>query len=252
MQTAVSFSPDQSLVTGMEIMVEAQRATTLDLLRRRFARPLRNLLVFASDRPDGLIRERVSSPAKGRRAVLLGQGEDLAPREWNPARGYLFRALELPDFEHAIQAWFKLDAVAEPAMDQFAGTVMYGNSYGHSRLVELATALESYSRTRHAKRKNEWALTKLKRLAAYARMPRREIGSSVPRLKLLLASRNYYAHLNKPSYGIKVSKVEAEQLNSIRRGHALMQACLLREIGLSTAEARDLLQRHYLGWSIPR
>jgi hypothetical protein len=45
--------------------------------------------------------------------------------------------------------------------------------------------------------------------------------------------------------------MENQTFESTRRLHALMQACLLREMGLSTAAIEARLESHYSNWAVP-
>jgi hypothetical protein len=69
-------------------------------------------------------------------------------------------------------------------------------------------------------------------------------------LKLLGASRGYFAHLD--THGPKYSPTQLEDaiLDSTRRASALMQACLLRELGFSAKRSAEMLERHYQWWPL--
>ena len=64
------------------------------------------------------------------------------------------------------------------------------------------------------------------------------------------AHRGYFAHLNSPSKIYSRADVEGELLPSIRRGSALMQACLLRELGSAPEKVAALLVKYYSNWPI--
>jgi len=45
--------------------------------------------------------------------------------------------------------------------------------------------------------------------------------------------------------------IEAWLVDSIRRATALMQACLLREVGFDAGKRSELLEKHLRSWPIP-
>jgi hypothetical protein len=128
----------------------------------------------------------------------------------------------------AVQKWFELYGAIDPALGAFAATIN-SDAYDTSRLVDVATALDAYGKRWHGFKGG--SLNGLKHLRDYASVPARTTGSTVRNLKMLVAARNFYAHYNdKGVYGLAAGDVQAELLETIRRGTALMQACLLRDL----------------------
>jgi hypothetical protein len=70
-------------------------------------------------------------------------------------------------------------------------------------------------------------------------------------LKLLGHCRGYYAHLDSVSRKLGPTDAEEGMFGSTRRGSALMQACLLRELGFDAAAAESILRTYYSRWPIP-
>lgn len=116
-------------------------------------------------------------------------------------------------------------------------------------MIDVATALDAYAKRLHHLKGN--AVERLKGLVAYAKVPEACIGCRVRNLKLLVASRNFYAHYSDVLYGFTAEDVQSELLETIRRGSALMQACLLRDLGFEPSATKDLLDRHFANWPIP-
>jgi len=46
-------------------------------------------------------------------------------------------------------------------------------------------------------------------------------------------------------------EIVSQTYQSTRRLHALLQACLLREVGIDTSNVERLLKQHYRSWPIP-
>jgi hypothetical protein len=250
MATEVSYAPSWSIRTNLDALLVAKRPVSLDELHGSFALPILSLLVFASDRPDTIVSEAALAPSSDTRARVLRRGEEIIPREWRPDSAYLFTGLDLPDFEAAIKKWFEIFSATRPVLGTFAETINMGSVYSPERLGKLVTSLESYARRWH--RINRPSLLEaLEALRAYAHLPAGITGSTRRNLKLLAASRHYYAHLNKPNYGFAPRVIENNVFETTRRATALMQACLLRDLGFSAKVARGLLEDHYAGWPIP-
>lgn len=250
MATEVSYAPDWSIRTNLDALVTAKRRSKLNDLHDCFAVPILSLLVFASDRPDAITSEVVLDPSTDSRARVFRRGEAITPREWRPDRAYLFSGLDLPDFDGSIQKWFAMFDATRPVLGTFAETISMGAVYSPDRLVRVATSLESYGR-RWLRLKRSSLLELLEALRDYTRLPARVTGCTTRNLKLLAASRHYFAHLNKPNYGFTPATVERNTFETTRRATALMQACLFRDLGFPKSLARNLLDEHYADWPIP-
>jgi hypothetical protein len=150
-----------------------------------------------------------------------------------------------------LERWFAIWAATEPALGTFAEAINAGDTYSPSRFLQVVTALESYGRRW---RKDKGTLLELLGgLRAYAGLPARSTGCTQRNLKLIVASRNFHAHLlDQPNYGFSRELVQRTTFESTRRATALMQACILRELGFSARATRKMLAEHYRNWPVPR
>lgn len=245
--TAVGYAPDWSVETWLDFAVNPKRKFTLDTAHRDYAQPLLSFTHFASDRPDSLTREVLLDPDSRSRIEVLRQGRLFEPRPWRPGpgNGYLFQSPDVPDLGRAIRRWWKLHLLVRPALGLFAEHIAAGNSYSPSRLLTLYTALERYAKVRHGGK------GELHNLRAYGGVSEELTGCSNAALKLLGASRGYFAHANPPATKFTVAEIEDSALESTRRASALMQACLLRELGFAKKQREELMRLHYRNWLIP-
>jgi hypothetical protein len=240
---SVAYSADWSITTWQDLVVDPQRPLTLDESWRRFASPLLNFVSFASDRPDGIVREVLHDVEGRRRIEVWRAGQTVRPREWNPVRGYLFHADDLTDYPAAIKTWWALDEQLRPALGLFADHISDGASYSPARFLTLYTAMEAYARDRHGR-------NNFRELRKYAEVPHSVTGCTNDALRLIGASRKYFAHLGLPSQGPSASEIEDNMVLSTRRASALMQACLLRELRFSAAEIEKMLSDYYSCWPL--
>jgi hypothetical protein len=250
MNTEWAIAPEWSIRTGTDVIVKPKRPAKLDVLYRTGAAPLLSLIVVAGDRPDSITSEIVGDAKSGRRARVLRSGEVVSPREWRPDNAHLFTAAQLPDFGTAVERWFAIWAATEPALGTFAEAINAGDTYSPSRFLQMVTAVESYGRRW---RKDKGTLLELLGgLRAYAGLPARSTGCTQRNMKLIVASRNFHAHLlDQPNYGFSIELVQLTTFESTRRATALMQACILRELGFSARATRKMLDEHYRNWPIP-
>jgi hypothetical protein len=249
MDTEWAIAPEWSIRTGTNVIVKPKRPAKLDVLHRTGAAPLLSLIVVAGDRPDSIISEVVGDAKARRGARVLRSGEVVSAREWRPDNAHLFTAAQLPDFATAVERWFAIWAATEPALGTFAEAINSGHTYTPGRFLQVITALESYGRRW---RKDKRSLLKLlEGLRAYAGLPARSTGCTRRNLKLIVASRNFHAHLSQPNYGFSLKFVQLTNFESTRRATALMQACILRELGFSAPTTRKMLDEHYRNWPVP-
>jgi hypothetical protein len=249
MDTKWAIAPEWSIRTGTDVIVKPKRPAKLDVLYRTGAAPLLSLIVVAGDRPDSITSEVVGDAKSRQRARVLRSGEVVSARDWRPDNAHLFTAAQLPDFARAVQRWFAMWAATEPALGTFAEAINAGDTYSPGRFLQVVTALESYGRRW---RKHKGSLLKLlEGLRAYAGLPARSTGCTRRNLKLIVASRNFHAHLGQPNYGFSLEFVQLTTFESTRRASALMQACILRELGFSARATRKVLDQHYRNWPIP-
>jgi hypothetical protein len=238
-----TYSADWTITTRQDLVVNPEQPLTLDEGWRRFASPLLNLMSLASDRPEGIVREVLVDLESNRRIEVWRQGQTVRPREWRPVGGYLFHAQDLSDYPAAISKWWALDEQLRPALGLFADHINHGRSYSPARFLTLYTAMEAYARGRHGR-------SDFRLLREYAGVPQKVTGCTNEALALVGASRRYFAHLGSRPGGAPIDEMEANTLLSTRRASALMQACLLRELGFSAAEVEDMLSDYYRRWPL--
>jgi len=117
-------------------------------------------------------------------------------------------------------------------------------------LITAYSALERYAKTQHS-------TANLKVLRTYSGVPSSVTGATNQRLRLLEASRGYWAHLDEPALQpghkepLDRATFEQELLPGIRVAGALLQACLLRDLGFSASEAEEIMSGHYRTWPLP-
>lgn len=258
------WQPDRLIQTAMDAVVVAKSRDTLDSLHERFAIPLLDLLILATGRPDTVTYEAVLRGARTH-AVVLQRGPGFTPREWRPWQPPLFYAGQLPDFRAAVKKWFELHSRVSPAIEVFTDSINQGAVYSPSRLLSVASALETYHRVLYeAAWKRRWRqsnpgkktptpslLQRIEHLQRIAGVTEAATGLSQANRQLLVSSRNHFAHLSAPHYGYTVEDVYDNALATIRRGVTLMQACLMRRLGFSGRRTQDRLAEHYRNWRIP-
>jgi ApeA N-terminal domain 1 len=245
-QSVVAYAPNWSIETWGEFAVFPDRKFTLDQAHHDYGQPLLSFTHFALDRPDSLAREVVVGDTFRRQMEILREGNTPVIPRWklNPAH-FLFHRPDVRDLSRGFRRWWALHHETRPALGLFADHISSGNSYSPSRLLTLYTALERYAKVRFG-RKNEF-----RDLRAYGGIPSELTGCTNGALKLLGASRGFFAHGETKGAGITADEIEGSALNSIRRASALMQACLLREVGFRKQARIDLMARHYQSWRIP-
>jgi hypothetical protein len=241
--TAVAYAPEWSVSTRQVLVANVDKPATAVELRRRYGEPLLALTSLAADRPDSILHEVVLDPASRRRIEIWRAGPHIEPQEWRPGNGFLFHAHDLRDFPSAIRRWWELYEEVWPALGVFADHLAQGRSYGPTRLITLYSALEAYAAARHGTKE-------FKHLRAYSGVAPEVTGCTNTALSLLGASRGYFAHLSEPATKYSREDFEENLLLSTRRGSALMQACLLRELGFDGTEAEDLLRQHHADWPL--
>lgn len=89
-----------------------------------------------------------------------------------------------------------------------------------------------------------------RRMCQYAEVPPRIHGCDKKGLALLGESRRYFAHLT-GARQFDTETIQEELLDTTRRAAALMQACLLRELGFGRRQREHLLVQHYSNWPLP-
>jgi hypothetical protein len=258
MATEHSIQPDRSIRTAIDLIVNAGKPDTLEALHQRYAVPLLGLIIFASGRADSISYEALLSA--GRSYTVLRNGPDVISPQWRPDRELLFYAGQLPHFATSIARWFALHRACSPAMQVFADSVNLGASYSPARLLSVAGAIETYHRVfhdaawkaNHPKAKRGPTLRqRLEDLRVICGVPESQTGAKQANLELFVSTRNHFAHLSEPNYGYSEAQVLEATPESIQRGVALLQACLLRELGFDAVQAAERLRVHYRSWPIP-
>ena len=236
--------PGFTITTSQSMVVDPSAPLPANDLLRRFGAPLLALTSFAADKPDGFTTEAYFDRETEERVEVWRQGRGVEqPREWHPARCCLFDAADLPDFSKSVAKWWELHKAVWPALDLFAEHLSYGNSYSPARLLTLHTALEAYARGRHGHKD-------FRKLRGFAGVPNAVTGCTNPALALLGASRDYFSHLSHAGQKYTLRDVQEGAVFSTRRASALMQACLLRELGLDPSDIERLLTKHYANWPL--
>ncbi len=239
----VGVTPRWSITTSRNLKIDPARRQTVVELHRRYALPLLAFTAFAADRPDALTFEVVLDREAQHRCEIWRWGTRITPRGWDPVRGYLFRAKDVRDPSRTLRRWYRLYAEVNPALDLFAGHVQEGSSYSPARFLGLYTAMEAYCRARHGQ-------SNFRRLREYARVPDEVHGCTDASLALIGQTRKYLAHLRHDGRFTDEEIIDSV-FASTRRASALMQCCLLRELGFGHKQVERLVNHHYGNWPIP-
>lgn len=226
--------------TRSVLVVNLRRPSTLDDL---YAVPLVSFTAFAADRPDSITFEVLLDPETTRRVEVWRRGPRFEPRSWNPVHGFVFRAHDLPRLITALRRWWRLHSLTWPALGLFAEHITNGNTYSPARFLTLYASMEAYCRAQFGKKD-------IKLMRDYAGVDNAVHGCGTPGLALIGRSRNYFSHYNTPDPE-QASKIRDKAFETTRCAHALMQACLLREIGFGHRQTAALLTKHYSNWPLP-
>jgi hypothetical protein len=246
-------SPDWSIETSMRFVVKPERPLTIEEFWRDYRRPLLGFVIFAADRPEDISREAFSSPDAKRGITVLRQGRESYKYDWRPIAGhFLFRAEDIDDVPDAFKKWIALYKKSDPSVALFCETIAQ-DSYSPPRFLTLYTAAEGYWRRM---RGTQW---KVRALAD-------ELDESVSKVDkravaLIGGLRNYHSHLDptdvekslEPDEVAEIAPLEfaIHTFDATRRLQVLMQACLLRDIGLEPERVADLIGQHYRAWPLP-
>lgn len=238
----IGLMPKFSLGSRQRLVVEPGRPMRIAELSRRYAMPLLAFTAFAADRPDSILEELYLHGKRQQRVEVWRAGSIMESAEWRH-NALLFHADDLTDFRLSLVRWWRLYEKVRPALGIFGDHLNEGSSYSRPRLITLHTAICGYSDARHGHRS-------LRKLRAYADVPNEVTGCSNNALALFGAARDYFAHLGNPGQRFSTSEIEGGAFLATRRASALMQACLLRELGFSKTRTTELLQRHYSNWRL--
>ncbi|PTL54101.1 hypothetical protein [Paraconexibacter algicola] len=226
--------------TDAVMVVNPRRPQTIAALMSKHAQPLRALMALAADRPDDLTREIYVDVDRPLRIEVWRQGRPPLKGEWE--RRQLFGADQLIDYPKAIRAWWRLHRQVWPALDLLGDHANEGNSFSPGRFLTVFSAIERYAEIRHK-------TTDLKKLRTYSQLDSSLTGCTNPALDLIGVTRGYVAHFNNVD-DARRAQVEDQMVVSTRRVAALMQACLLRNLGIRKGQRQTLLERHYASWPL--
>jgi ApeA-like protein len=241
------FEPGWRIHTSLRYTVRPKKALTLDDYWRQYRNPLLGFVLFASDRPDDLQRESYYNARRQRQIVVLRADRKTYDYEWRPNYGhYLFKAEDVSNKVEAIQRWMTVWREAEPALGYLGEYIQGGNSYSPDRFVTLFKAAENY--WRRTKRPGEKAWN-LRALCARAGIQQAITHCDKDALGLMGELRNHHGHLN--DLGITPEEIADGTYVSMRRLYVVVQACLLRELGLETDRIEGLIELHYRSWPVP-
>jgi hypothetical protein len=242
------FRPDWTIATGMRFTVRPRKGLTIEDHWQRFRSPLLGFVIFASDRPDDVSTEVFFNPRRRRQVVVLRADRSTYEREWRPNDGhFLFKAENIASEVEALKRWFAVWRASEPSLGLFCETIQQDTVYSAPRLLTLWTAAEGYWRATKRPGEKNWGIDAL---AARAGIDERISRTDKEARSLIGRLRNYHAHLG-TAPDLTPEEIGLATLDSTRRLHALMQACLLREIGMETNQIEERIERHYLNWRIP-
>ncbi len=244
-QAPIGYVRDWSIETGTQLVINSRRRQTLDQMYERYALPLLSFTAFVADRPDSLIREILLDPERNERIEVWRIGPRLEPQSWRPDKQYLFHSDEVPrQVSTTLRKWWAMYSQLSPALDLYGEYVNGGNLYTPARFLTLYTAMEGYCSRRRVKKD-------FKQMRTYAGVSDDTHGCDKKGLALLGKSRKYYAHLNELSTD-EIGEIQEQTLGTTRRAAALMQACLIRELGFGPRQTERHLDEHYFNWPIPR
>ena len=236
--SSVTVRPNASLT------VTASRPSTMDRLHLDFGIPLLALVAFAADAPDELAAESYSrdfGDERRRIEVWRGGRGSIQPAS---RRTFLFLAEDLHDPARSIKRWWSVNRKVRPALGIFGDHLNMGTTYSPGRLLTLVTAMEAYGRVRHSN-------PDFKALRKYGQVSPEITKCTNRALDLLGATRGYLAHLETNAKRFSIQEIEDSVFDSTRRGSALMQSCLLREVGFRRADSERILSAHYSNWPLP-
>lgn len=250
MQTETSFSPENSIRTKLRVHIKPHDPMALGDLERHYLRPMMAFTTITATRWDTPSMETLYNEDTKELVRVLHAGHTVEPRDWRPGDGrYLFLAEDCADIGALIERWFEVDRDASMPLRAFGETYRDGNSYNQGRLIGLVTALEGYCDARLGKTGSSFFET-FKLLRDHAGLDDELISCRDDQLKLLWRARNYFTHLGARG-GYSPSQLERSLLDCCRIAAALLQACLLRDLGFSTEAATALFENHYRSWPLP-
>ncbi|HEY5285976.1 MAG TPA: HEPN domain-containing protein [Solirubrobacteraceae bacterium] len=240
------FGPGWRIDTTLCFTVRPDKALTLNDFWREYRSPLLAFVMFASDRPDDLRRESYYNARKKRQIVVLHASRQVYDYDWRPNDGhYLFKAENIDSEVEVIQRWMAVWRRVDPALGYFGEYIAGGNAYSPDRFLALCKTAENYWKRVTGER--NWKLAKL---CARAAIHDEVSHCDKDAIALMGQLRNYHGHLS-DDLRLTPEEISDGTFVSTRRLYLLMQACLLRELGLETDRIEELIQLHYRSWPVP-
>jgi hypothetical protein len=242
------FSPDQKFDTHLNLRIVPKQEMRVEEIERRFQRPLVVFSTLVADRFDSVTMETLSNERHRFEVQVLHAGRTVTAREWHPDSAYLFRAEDCEDPRTLLLRWYELYAKAGLPLAVYAETLREPNSYYPGRLIQSVSALEGYC-TSLLGRGKKLAGT-LKKLRNHAGVEPAVTKCTDETLELIASARNYYTHLE--ARGVRgAEELEGHLVDCCRWCTALIQSCLLVELGFSADRAGELIEAHYINWPLP-
>jgi hypothetical protein len=238
----LGYRADWSVRARQRLVVDVRRPASIDDLHTRYAVPLVCFTSFVSDRPDCLRSEIVLDRDKNERAEIWRSGPRYEPEPWRPGKDYLIWATELPRLSTAFAKWWRRHSES-PALGLFADHINLGRTYSQPRFLTLYSALEGYCRARTGR-------NQLRQLRSYAGVDTSAHGCTNEALKLIGVSRDYVAHFT--IHEVPASRIIHSLVDTTRCAHALLQSCLLRDLGFGPRQTERLMHRYHRSWPLPR
>jgi hypothetical protein len=250
-------SPDWSISTYLEAAIKPDTPLTISEYWRTYGVPLLSFATFAADRSEVIPFDRFYEPSTKTGIVVLHQGRKPQYRDWHPLPGhFLFRAEDVDSVASVLGKWISLSWNTTPSLALFGETINE-EAYSPSRFLTLYTAAEGYFRG--VTEGSQWKLAELVKRASISVEASK---MSKEAISLMGALRRFHAHLNATDLEkqrdsadeageVSLEEVSDATFESIRRLQAVMQACLLRDLGFNTSEIERLITQHYQDWPLP-
>lgn len=182
-----------------------------------------------------------------RRIAVMRPDRHPSPTEWRPRNDrYLFQAEHVADVGETIRRWLDVWHRSVPSLGLLAETIEQGRTYSAPRFLTLYTAAETYYKASHAPH-GPWSL---RSLAAIADIDPSLTCATKDAVALIGRLRNYHAH------GAPLDPGQGEQqalltYDAIRRLQALLQVCVMRDLGMPTDVIEERMAAHYRAWPLP-
>jgi len=242
-----SYSPNWKIETAMTFGASPTDALTITEHFNHYGGPLRAFCIFVADKPDDLLLESYYAPETKRRIAVLRPNRHPSRTEWRPGNDrYLFQAEHVADVGETVRRWLDVWHRSVPSLGLLAETIEQGRTYSAPRFLTLYTAAETYFKAIHASY-GPWSP---RSLAEIADVDPALTGATRDAIAMIGRLRSYHAH------GARLDPGQDEQqalltYDATRRLHALLQVCVMRDLGMPTDVIEQRLVAHYRGWPLP-